>query len=263
MGRCRPPRSGTARPAVHPFASTRSSSDRDKPDTPDGSMAGRVGDKAPNGERPIRQSCAEGRLVRRDPSPRGRCRRDHQDDRNSVRLPSALGCQANCQPLLPVEWRERPLHVGNHGFDLDDEQRAGWPMPGQNVDRSTLAVDRKRHLGNALPGRDPESRNHTIDDRRVVRVEESVGRLAVPVDSDDEPGAELLGDGLQVRDREAISTASFHARDQCLREARFFRQVDLPPAAPDAKGADHSTDARRIHQTIKAEGAYRRLIPSR
>jgi hypothetical protein len=63
-----------------------------------------------------------------------------QQDTDSPRHPAKVARhQLRQQPVLLVHGRQKGLDVPQPRLDLDDQERAGRGMPGQNVDRASLA----------------------------------------------------------------------------------------------------------------------------
>ena len=55
------------------------------------------------------------------------------------------------QPRLAIERPQHRLEVRHDGLDLDDEERSGRWVEGEDVDRAAFAADVERHLGGDLP----------------------------------------------------------------------------------------------------------------
>ena len=60
------------------------------------------------------------------------------------------------------------------------------------------------------------SLDHSIDDRRVVGIEEPVAGLAIPIDANHQARAKLSGDLLERGEGEPAGASSFDPRDQRL-----------------------------------------------
>ena len=111
-----------------------------------------------------------------DPAPLGAL-----DPGSTSNRPTAFACQSNwpscdaCgQPDLLVELAERRLDRHELRLDLDDEQRRGWLVPGEEVDGAPLAPLRIGHLGGASASRGLEPLLGCSQQRSVTLVEDSV-----------------------------------------------------------------------------------------
>ena len=119
--------------------------------------------KPPDGE--------ERRPVLVDPSAGRSVIRQDEQPRHGANAPAAFPCDLDREPRLAVEGSEHRLHVRDHGLDLDDEQRPGRFVEGEDVDRSALAADVERDFRRDLPLEGAEPVEHLFRQCRVVRVE--------------------------------------------------------------------------------------------
>jgi hypothetical protein len=72
---------------------------------------------------------------------------DDQPATDPVHLPSALAGDGPAQTQLPIEGRERLVHIDQLGLDLDYQQVTPLPVQSQLIDRAPLPVDREGDLG--------------------------------------------------------------------------------------------------------------------
>src|SRR5438309_201120 len=94
----------------------------------------------------------------------------------------------------------------------------------------------------------------------MVPVEQSVGGLAVPVDTDHEARVQSPGDPVEDVDPEPPRTAALDPSDQRLRDIGSSREVDLAPAPVHSERADHSTNPNDVHPRRVANARYSPLI---
>ena len=158
--------------------------------------------------------------------------------------------------LLPIERREHCLHVRDDRLDLDDQKRPGRLVPGEDVERAALRTHAERDLGNAFPSGLTQKPEEELDELCMAGVEESVGRLAVPIESDAESCLQRLGDSLERVQPKPPRAASFHASDQRLRDPDTLGEIELAPTAPHAQGTQDPADAHAIHSRSIATAAY-------
>jgi hypothetical protein len=91
----------------------------------------------------------------------------------------------------------------------------------------------------------------------VIRIEQAIGCLAVPVDSHDEASPERQDDPVEDRHGQPVRTAALDARDQRLRATHQLREVGLPPRTPGPKAPDDPTHAHDIHLPARLPSALR------
>src|SRR5439155_25157323 len=130
-------------------------------------------------------------------------------------------------------------------------------MPGEDVDRSPFARRGECHLGQALPARASEDREDLLDERGVVRIEQPVGRLALPIDANDESGVERRRDTLEGVDGHSSGATALDTRDQRLRNTDPPCEIELPPAPVDSKRTNDATDPHGVHAQSIGVMAYR------
>jgi len=164
---------------------------------------------------------------------------------------------------LPVECREHRLDIRDDRLHLDHEERPGWRMPGQNVDRAALAVAGERHLDRRVPPPCTEHLDSPLDERGMRRVEESVERLSPPREDDVHLHPERTGEAHEGIDPQAAGLAKLDPRDGLPRDARGHSHPLLRPAAPHAKRPERAADSpgpSREHRREGSPGAGLRLL---
>jgi hypothetical protein len=176
--------------------------------------------------------------VRRRATPVGRAVADDQPCPDRDRGPTSIRCNVPGQPPLPVERAEQFVHVDNVGLELDDKDSTSSRVPGKDVDRSPLAVDRERRLGREDP-RWPttaERLGNGLVQQRMGSVDEPV-EIATPP-SRDEVDADLkdIRDLADRPDPDVIDVAAFDPRDGRVRDSGQGGDIGLAPTVclPDA-----------------------------
>jgi len=99
----------------------------------------------------VGQDASDGSSMGGDPAPVRAARAHHQRDRGRCRRPSEPSRDLRRESPLPVERRQKLAEVDDLRFQLDHDQRGGRRVPGDQIDRATVAVDGERHLGTAQP----------------------------------------------------------------------------------------------------------------
>lgn len=186
---------------------------------------------------------------------------DHHQTGDLGRRPTPLGGDPARQPYLAVEDVDRRLHVRHDRLDLDDQQGLCRPMPGEDVDRAVLPVDREADLRDRLPTRLAKQPEDELDEGGMVGIEEPIGGLAVPVHAHPEPRPERLQDPLQCPNRETPGAASFDSSDERLRDGSPFGEVPLAPSATEAERSDNSTNRTMSIAESMGTRTYQSLIP--
>lgn len=90
----------------------------------------------------------------------------------------------------------------------------------------------------------------------MVRVEESVERLAVPAEAEVDSGPECLGDPFEPAGRDAAAVPAFDAGDEGRTDPDGLGEVTLPPAAAQAERADPATESNHVHVDSVTLTAY-------
>lgn len=193
----------------------------------------------------------------RNAAARGAVLTDHQGVGNSGCLPSSSPRDRRGISDLAVEGRQHALHVGHDGLDLDNEERPGRGVPGEDVDGSALPADRERCLGQCLPTRGAKDLEHLLDDGRVIGVKESIRGFAMPIHPQDQPRIERRDHPLERVQSDATCAASLDSGHERLRDSRSGGQVELPPPSPNSQRPNDPADANGIHPRRITDHAYR------
>jgi len=183
-------------------------------------------------------------------------------DQNGYRhgsSPTQRPCDANGEPTFDVKQTERILYVGDDGLDLDDRERSGRGMPGEDVDPPAVAIAVEAHFRLGQPAAVAQSAQHHARNSRVVRVAQA-GKLGatiagVPAKSH----AECCGDLPDRANRHALDLATLDASDQAGADPSTPRQVHLLPAAPVPQRSDRPAELDVLHGPSSRGVAYRRL----
>ena len=90
------------------------------------------------------------------------------------------------------------LWVGQLGLELDDQQAAALSVPGQDVDHTTLAVDREADLGSPLPAATPgQVFHHCLVQLRMGGIGHTIDVSPMPQHTHIHAGAEGIGHGTE------------------------------------------------------------------
>jgi hypothetical protein len=120
-------------------------------------------------------------------------------------------------------------------------------MPGEQIDRASLAVLAVRHFrGNPPAGRPQQCSSHASDGGMAL-VEEPVERGTAPADRQTQAGAQCVRHASHRPERDSGDVASLELRDQLLAHAGPTRKVDLPPPGSQAERTDGLADVRVRH----------------
>jgi hypothetical protein len=181
--------------------------------------------------------------------------RDHQEPGDPGRDPAAVPDDPRRQPSLPIEPDHRAAGIPDRRLDLDDGQHAPRAMPGQHVDRTALAVDRKGDLDGRFPAGADEQGDGPVDDARVPFINEPVEALAAPPQLEVEPGVEGVDGRDQVAERHAPDLASFDSAVGTSRQSGPSRDVGLALVAPTPQLSQRSPEPDAVHRGIMEPAA--------
>lgn len=171
----------------------------------------RTGKEVSNRDEAIGELGPEDRGVRLD-SPTSRSRSsDDEEPSDRDRLPTALGRDLPAEPSLPIERHERRLHVRHDRLDLHDDEHAESGMPREEVHGAALAADPEGDLGGHLPAGRAEHRGDALHKSGMLRIEQPVERLAVPVESNGEPSAQRVDHPLGDPRSDSMTTTELEA----------------------------------------------------
>ena len=99
-------------------------------------------------------------------------------------------------------------------------------------------------------------RGSCLNQARVVPIEQPVECFPVPAQAQVEPGAEGLGNLVQLPWRDSICSPALDPDDDRGAHRSRGGEIDLAPATPDAEDADATTEADHIHPGIVIEDRY-------
>jgi hypothetical protein len=151
---------------------------------------------------------------------------NHDDMAERKAVPPALfGDQAGNQPDLPRQRGQHRLQIGKPCLDFDQEHRAPNGVPGEHIDRTTVAEYVEGVLRNALPAQANELRDHSLDDSRVAAVDQPICESAAPA---------KLEDGLDLERRAYATEAIDRRRGRARRAPRGRRPSG--PRSPRERG---------------------------
>ena len=186
--------------------------------------------------------------------------RDDQPLADGQRIPTAVPRDLGGETLLAVHRAEQLVDVGDGCLELDDEQRAGGLMPGEDVDDAALAVDREGHLRGEYPlgelvGEPPCDQLVQLG---VPGVEQPIQVAGPPTGVDVDPDVERSGDAPDVVQAHRADVTALHPADPGLRHAA--PSGPAPPATspcgvePTANGAP---DPLIVHgRGVSASGRF-------
>ena len=141
---------------------------------------------------------------------------DHDDpgDHFAPIAPAAVAKNDRGQSDLAVEGGKHRLQVRDHRLHLDDKRRPSGRLKGEDVGRSTFAVDLERDLELHDPACRGQHRSRRLDHRRVVCVEQPVELLATPEHANEHSSVEGCEQSFEKPDGESICLCSL---DSCNR----------------------------------------------
>src|SRR5947207_4677663 len=157
--------------------------------------------------------------------------------------PCALTGDLRGVPLLPVERPDQLVHVDELGLELNDNQRSRPLVPRDEVDDSSLAEVRERHLRREPP---PSTRLELARDRRVHRrvpsSEQAVEVTASPSPDDIDAHVERSRHSPDYLERHGRQMTALHPRHGALADPGPSGEVLLAPAAADPEEADRGSE---------------------
>jgi hypothetical protein len=162
------------------------------------------------------------------------CRRRVRDDQtpgDTATRPASLSGNPRREPALSIERHHRSIRVADRGLDLDHREPASSRVTTDDVDRSTLTVDRERYLDLRLPARHPEQPDSSGDRHRMLLIDQPVEAFATPAKVQLEASAQRIANGHEVRPGDPLDLAR-SIRPTTLREspARAARSTCRQPS---------------------------------
>jgi len=139
---------------------------------------------------------------------------DHQEAPDAPGPPALDSSHGIGVSELAVKRPEHALKVGHHRLRLDDQKGRRAHMPGQDVDRSTLAGRVERHFGQHVPTRTAQEHGDLLDDVGVIGIKEPIGGFPLPIDPDDHSRVEHGNDAIQGVDAEPTRPTALNTSDE-------------------------------------------------
>ena len=193
--------------------------------------------------------------MKRDATARRSVLADHEQPCHTIGSPAALGRETPRQPRLPIKRDEHELDVRQRRLDLDDQHDTRPLVKGKHVDRATLAIHVERHLcGDPPPSRAKDS-NNLLHDRRVIRVEEAIERLAVPSQATEYTRSKRRSHPVQRRHGDPVRVTLLDPRDDAPGQSGALRQVVLSPAPAPSQCPYASAEPDPVHGPIMTTDA--------
>ena len=198
---------------------------------------------------------AKGRLVADDHIPVPSRRRRIYEPADALGHPSPLLSEELWyEPDLAVETRDQGLQIEDDRLDLHDQQRPGRRVPGDDVDRPSLAVDAERELDDHLPACSSEDRGAPLDQVCVDLVKQARSLPTSPSWLERQGDFERCRDATGRGQRQPFQLPPFRAGHRRLRYAGSSRDIDLAPPSSPAHRTKQVPDASIIHPRMLAEG---------
>jgi hypothetical protein len=191
---------------------------------------------------------------------RGPALGDHEHLGDSHGTPTAGSRDLLGVPNLAIERRKHGLDIRDNGLGLDHERSRCGRIPGKDVDRATLGANCICDLRGDLPACPAQEDEHVLDEACVIGVEESIGRLALPIDPKERPCIERGSEpGKRVQPEPPCATP-LNPRDQRLRDTGSLREIDLAPTLVHPDRAKDATDPNDVHARRVGKSRYPPLI---
>lgn len=153
-------------------------------------------------------------------------------------IPAERPCHVMREPHLHVERSQQAPEVGDHRLDLDDQQRPGCWMEGEQVDTAALAVMAERDLGPHDPAGRLEQLRKAGLESGVARIEQSVQLAAAPSAIHLEVDVEGLADPAKCPHRKADRSLALELRDGAPADPGSASEVRLTPSEAKTERAN-------------------------
>ena len=182
--------------------------------------------------------------------------KDHPDA-DHQRAPSPRPSDFRGEAPVSVGLPEEAADVGKLGLDLDDQHRPVARVPSDEVDRSPLAIDRKRDLGFEDPvGEMSKALGKLILNGGMTSVDQAVDFAALPANDERNARLERAERRSQHLHRHAAQPSPLDARNERRRHANRRCQPDLGPSAPQSQRLQRRADPEVVHARSLATAAY-------
>ena len=183
---------------------------------------------------------------------------DHEQPPDGERPPRAVfRDQLRDEPAFPVERGKQLLNVKQARLHLHDQEGTRGRVPGEDVDRSTLAIVTEGELDPDFPRGPLQERDERLHEPRVSGVEQArhLGRGHPWLQLEGHP--DRNADARQQPERGRAQPAAFDERDRRLVDARGGLDIGLSPPAAVTRGANEPADSAIIHRLMIVTHAYR------
>src|SRR5262249_34488741 len=144
---------------------------------------------------------------------------------------------------------------------LDDEQRSGRAVVGEDIDDPALAIDRERLLGDDFRVRQSLEKTcaHVVQ-QSVAEVDLSLQVGPVPPNDRRKFRVERVGNLFDRAERDGLQAIALNSADPPSRNPTRACQIGLTPVTAEAQRSDRNADAGRLHGPRMATAAYFSLI---
>lgn len=209
-----------------------------------------------------REGSSEGCLVIGEAAAGGAAICNDHPHANECGRPAPLPGKVACEPPIAIHLSDDATDIADRALYLDDQDGAPAGMPGHDVDRASLAVDRKRDLGMDDPfGQAGQSTDECLDHPGVASIDEPVEVASTPSGNQLDARVHSPEYPPQHDERGGIDAAVLEARDGRRRQPSSGRELDLRPALPIPERPDHGTESNVVHGAQSGapplSGAYR------
>ena len=197
----------------------------------------------------------------RESSSRGSALRDDDPHADCPGPPAALARDPRREAAISIRLPDKGADVHQLGLDLDDQDGGRGTMPGQQIDRAPLSVDREGDLGLGDPRRSEyEASDEHLLHRGVARIEEAVQLAAGKPHMKRATGIDRREQPAERRQPDRARTAAFDARHDSCRRARDARKLPLRDAGPQSEQSKSAADRVVVHGGRIVNVDWRRLI---
>jgi hypothetical protein len=187
-----------------------------------------------------------------DSSASGPVIREDQESCCARRIPAAVLCDIVRDPHLAIDPVEHRLHIRDDRLDLDDKERSGRRMEGEDIDRAALSPDVERDLCRRDPICRSQEFEHPFDEVGVTRVEQPIESFALPQESNIDARSKRRCDTHEDVDGDPVGLPALDPPDSRTRDPGPSREVELSPVAPAAKRSDPKPEPDDVHRQSMA-----------
>jgi len=170
-------------------------------------------------------------------------------------LPPPLAGELRRQAPIAIDGCNQCLDIDELGLQLNHQQRPARRMECEDVDDTSLAVDRERRLRGQEPARVREGTGDRFVHRRMARGDHPIEISASPSGDVLEADFERGSDAKQRVDRKAAHMAALDPRDGGAGYPGAQRHIGLTPSMPQTNRPEYRSQSKRIHRAMMASGA--------